>query len=71
MVFGLHILKHLIFIVFLYSVTFAQNEPNVADIKHIYNGNQELIAHNFVDAEAEYRKAISENPAKIVLFFAV
>lgn len=45
------------------SSLFAQEqEEELQDIQHIYNGNQELKANDFVDAEAEYRKAISENP---------
>ena len=45
-------------------LSFAQEKKETPkDAVHIYNGNQELIAAQFPEAEAEYRKAISLNPA--------
>lgn len=44
------------------SFSFAQEDKDDQDIRHIYQGNVALEENNFVNAEAEYRKAISENP---------
>ena len=53
-----------IFVLFLGILSFAQETKETPkDAVHIYNGNQELIATQFPEAEAEYRKAISINPA--------
>jgi len=54
-----------IFVLIGYSV-FAQEKLKPQDEKYIYQGNQELQENNFVNAEAEYRNAISENPTNSV-----
>jgi tetratricopeptide (TPR) repeat protein len=50
-------------------LSFAQEKDQPQDVKYIYNGNQKLQDNNFVDAEAEYRNAISENPVNPVSKF--
>ena len=45
---------------------FSQEKLKPQDEKYIYQGNQELQENNFVNAEAEYRNAISENPTNSV-----
>jgi len=54
-----------IFVLIGYSV-FAQEKEKPQDEKYIYQGNKELQENNFVNAEAEYRNAISENPTNSV-----
>ena len=50
-------------------LSFAQEKELPQDVKYIYKGNQQLQDNNFVDAEAEYRNAISENPVNSVSKF--
>ena len=50
-------------------LSFSQEKEQPQDVKYIYNGNQQLQENNFVDAEAEYRNAISENPVNSVSKF--
>ena len=53
----------LIIILLMVVNSFAQEKDNESqDLKHIYEGNMRLGENDFVKAEAEYRKAISENP---------
>ncbi len=62
-------------IVVIYSLlwisfaSFAQDKEIPKDQKYIYNGNNQLEQNNFVNAEAEYRNAISENPTNSVSKF--
>ncbi|MFD0963189.1 tetratricopeptide repeat protein [Pseudofulvibacter geojedonensis] len=56
-------MKKVLYILVLFiSFSFAQEDKKPQDIQHIYQGNVELKENDFVNAEAEYRKAISENP---------
>lgn len=50
-------------------LSFSQEKEQPQDVKYIYNGNQQLQENNFVNAEAEYRNAISENPVNSVSKF--
>jgi tetratricopeptide (TPR) repeat protein len=50
-------------------LSFSQEKEAPQDVKYIYKGNQQLQENNFVDAEAEYRNAISENPVNSVSKF--
>ncbi|MGB0896000.1 MAG: tetratricopeptide repeat protein [Flavobacteriaceae bacterium] len=60
----------LIYSLLLVSVlSFAQEKEPPQDVQYIYKGNQQLHEDNFVDAEAEYRNAISENPVNAVSKF--
>jgi tetratricopeptide (TPR) repeat protein len=60
----------LIYSMLLMSVlSFAQEKEQPQDAKYIYEGNQQLQENNFVNAEAEYRNAISENPVNSVSKF--
>jgi len=60
-------MKNLVYIFILIGcAVFAQEKQKPQDEKHIYQGNQELQENNFVNAEAEYRYAISENPTNSV-----
>ena len=60
-------MKNLLYIFVLIGCTvFAQEKLKPQDEKYIYQGNQELQENNFVNAEAEYRNAISENPTNSV-----
>lgn len=55
-------MKNILYILFLISgFLVAQEDKKPNDVKHIYQGNVELKENRFVNAEAEYRKAISEN----------
>lgn len=55
-------MKNILYILILITTfSFAQEDKNLEDVKHIYQGNVELKENRFVNAEAEYRKAISEN----------
>lgn len=60
-------MKNLLYIFILIGCSvFAQEKLKPQDEKYIYQGNQELQENNFVNAEAEYRNAISENPTNSV-----
>jgi tetratricopeptide (TPR) repeat protein len=60
-------MKNLLYIfAFIGYSVFAQEKLKPQDEKYIYQGNQELQENNFVNAEAEYRNAISENPTNSV-----
>ena len=60
----------LTYILFVFAVcSFAQEKEQPQDAKYIYEGNQQLQDNNFVEAEAEYRNAISENPVNSVSKF--
>jgi len=60
-------MKNLLYIFVLIGCSvFAQEKQKLQDEKYIYQGNQELQENNFVNAEAEYRNAISENPTNSV-----
>lgn len=50
-------------------LSFSQEKEQPQDVKYIYNGNQQLQENNFVNAEAEYRNAISENPVNSISKF--
>lgn len=63
-------MKNLVYIlVFISCSIFGQEKQLPQDEKYIYQGNQELQENNFVNAEAEYRNAISENPTNSVSKF--
>ena len=60
-------MKNLLYIfAFIGCSVFAQEKLKPQDEKYIYQGNLELQGNNFVNAEAEYRNAISENPTNSV-----
>jgi len=60
-------MKNLLYIFILIGCSvFGQDKLKPQDEKYIYQGNQELQENNFVNAEAEYRNAISENPTNSV-----
>jgi len=60
-------MKNLLYIFVLIGCSvFAQEKVKPQDEKYIYQGNKELQENNFVNAEAEYRNAISENPTNSV-----
>ncbi len=59
-------MKQIINYIFLLIVTFSfaqEKKEAPKDVLYIYKGNKALKASNFVNAEANYRKAISENPS--------
>lgn len=63
-------MKNLVYIFILIGFSvFAQEELKPQDQKYIYEGNQELKNNDFVNAEAAYRNAISENPTNAVSKF--
>ncbi|PHS10759.1 MAG: hypothetical protein COA88_00275 [Kordia sp.] len=60
-------MKNLLYIFALIGcLAFSQERLKSQDEKYIYQGNRELQENNFVNAEAEYRNAISENPTNSV-----
>ena len=60
-------MKNLLYIFALIGCSvFSQEKLKPQDEKYIYQGNKELQENNFVNAEAEYRNAISENPINSV-----
>ena len=60
-------MKKILYILLFISVTvFSQEELEPQDQKYIYKGNKELKKNEFVNAEAAYRNAISENPTNSV-----
>ncbi|MGB1269036.1 MAG: tetratricopeptide repeat protein [Flavobacteriaceae bacterium] len=61
------VLKYSLLLISIFS--FAQEKKEPQDVKYIYEGNQQLQDNNFVNAEAEYRNAISENPVNSVSKF--
>ena len=63
-------MKNLVYLFILIGFSvFAQEELKPQDQKYIYEGNQELKKDDFVNAEAAYRNAISENPTNAVSKF--
>lgn len=63
-------MKKLLYIfAFIGCSVFSQEKLKPQDGKYIYQGNKELQENNFVNAEAEYRNAISENPTNSVSKF--
>ncbi len=56
-------MKNLFYILLFMGVTVYSQEEKVAqEQKYIYEGNEELQKEDFINAEASYRNAISENP---------
>jgi len=53
----------------VFGVSFAQKKDTLQDVQYIYKGNQALKETKFATAEAQYRKAISENPANSISKF--
>lgn len=56
-------------LMFIACSVFAQEDVKPQDQKYIYQGNQDLQKDDFVNAEAAYRNAISENPSNSVSKF--
>lgn len=56
-------------IIMMFGVSYAQKQDTLQDVAYIYKGNKALKETQFVEAEAQYRKAISENPSNPISKF--
>ncbi|HLT52624.1 MAG TPA: tetratricopeptide repeat protein [Flavobacteriaceae bacterium] len=72
---GNEIMLRLLLFIFMLNgaLSFAQEDPQKAQLlaaekakNYVYEGNEQLSKDNFVSAEMEYRKAISQQPTNVV-----